>query len=83
MERVDPNEVIYELHDLNASLFAEKKIAFIRDLTEEPLPDIRTNEDRLAQVLTIFLDNARKYTPTGGTVTLGAGQAENGVRLYV
>lgn len=83
MERVDPNEVIYELHDLNASLFEEKEITFIRDLPEEPLPDIRTNEDRLAQVLTIFLDNARKYTPSGGTVTLGAGQAENGVRFYV
>lgn len=83
MERVDPNEVIYELHDLNASLFEEKAIAFIRDLPEAPLPDIRTNEDRLTQVLTIFLDNARKYTPSGGTVTLGAGQAENGVRFYV
>ncbi|MBE5783282.1 MAG: HAMP domain-containing protein [Clostridiales bacterium] len=83
MERVDPNEVIYELHDLNGSLFAEKEISFLRELPEEPLPDIRSNEDRLTQVLTIFLDNARKYTHPGGTVTLGAERAEGGVRFFV
>ena len=42
-----------------------------------------SNEDRLAQVLTIFLDNARKYTPAGGTVTLGAEKAPGGVRFFV
>ena len=83
MERVDPNEVVYELHDLNGSLFREKDIAFERELPEEPLPDIRSNEDRLTQVLTIFLDNARKYTPQGGTVTLGARKEAAGVCFYV
>ena len=83
MERVDPNELIYDLHDRNGSLFAEKGLDFIRSLPEEPLPDILSNEDRLSQVLTIFLDNARKYTPEGGSVTLGAGQAEGGIRFFV
>ncbi len=83
MERVDPNELIYDLHDRNGSLFTEKKITFIRSLPDEPLPDIRSNEDRLSQVLTIFLDNARKYTPEGGAVTIGAERAENGIRFFV
>jgi len=83
MERIDPNELIYELHDLNSRLFEEKKIAFHRQLPEEFLPDIRSNEDRLAQVLTIFLDNARKYTPEGGSVTLGAEKVDDGVRFFV
>ena len=83
MERVDPNELIYDLHDRNGSLFTEKHIAFERSLPDDPLPDIRSNEDRLSQVLTIFLDNARKYTPEGGTVTVGAEQAENGIRFFV
>lgn len=83
MERVDPNELIYELHDLNGRLFEEKGIAFERSLPGEPLPDIRSNEDRLAQVITIFLDNARKYTHPGGAVTLGAEKAEGGVRFFV
>ena len=83
MERVDPNELIYDLHDRNGSLFTEKHIAFERSLPDDPLPDIRSNEDRLSQVLTIFLDNARKYTPEGGTVTVGAEQTENGIRFFV
>lgn len=83
MERVDPNELIYDLHDRNSSLFTEKQITFERSLPEEPLPDIRSNEDRLSQVLTIFLDNARKFTPEGGTVTLGAEKTEAGTRFFV
>ena len=83
MERVDPNELIYDLHDRNGSLFTEKHIAFERFLPDDPLPDIRSNEDRLSQVLTIFLDNARKYTPEGGTVTVGAEQTEKGIRFFV
>lgn len=83
MERVDPNELIYDLHDRNGSLFTQKEIAFERSLPEEPLPDIRSNEDRLAQVLTIFLDNARKFTPAGGTVILGADRTAGGVRFFV
>ena len=83
METVDPNELIYELHDRNGSLFVEKGLAFVRSLPEEPLPDVWSNEDRLAQVLTIFLDNARKYTPAGGTVTLGAEKTPGGVGFFV
>ena len=83
MERVDPNELIFDLHDRNGSLFNEKQLTFVRSLPEKPLPDIRSNEDRLSQVLTIFLDNARKYTPAGGTVTLGAEQAQGGIRFFV
>ena len=82
-ERVDPNELIYDLHDRNDSLFTEKQIDFVRSLPEDPLPDIQSNEDRLSQVLTIFLDNARKYTPQGGEVTLGAERTEEGVRFFV
>ena len=83
MEWVDPNELIYDLHDRNGSLFAEKGLAFERELPEEPLSPVRSNEDRLSQVLTIFLDNARKYTPNGGTVTLGAQKSQGGVRFFV
>lgn len=83
MERVDPNELIYDLHDRNGSLFAQKGVAFDRCLPSDPLPFIRSNEDRLAQVLTIFLDNARKFTPAGGCVTLGAEVAPGGVRFFV
>lgn len=83
MEKIDPNELIYELHDLNGTLFEEKQIAFLPQLPEDALPDILSNEDRLSQVLTIFLDNARKYTPAGGQVWIGAEKTAEGVRFFV
>ena len=83
METVDPNELIYDLYDRNSFLFSEKKLSFARALPEAPLPEILSNEDRLSQALTIFLDNARKYTPAGGSVTLGAERVPAGIRFFV
>ena len=82
-ETVDPNELVYDLQDRNDALFVQKGVDFDRMLPPEPLPLIRSNEDRLSQVLTVFLDNARKYTPAGGRVTLGAEKTEGGVRFFV
>ena len=83
MENVDPAALVWETHDLNRSLFEKKGIQFLCDMPEDELPLIRSNEDRLSQVLTIFLDNARKFTQSGGTVTLGVFREGEGVRFFV
>ena len=83
MEKVDPGQTVWELHDLDLSLFEEKQITFTFSLPEEELPMVQSNEDRINQVLTIFLDNARKYTPAGGHVVLGAHLHPDGVRFFV
>ncbi len=82
-ENVDPAALVWETHDLNRSLFEKKEIQFLCDMPEDELPLIRSNEDRLSQVLTIFLDNARKFTQSGGTVTLGVFREGEGVRFFV
>jgi len=82
MEKVDCAETMYELMDRTEGLAREKGLTLQLQL-DDALPCVLTNEDRLQQVLTILLDNAIKYTPQGGSVTLGAQLQDGGVRFYV
>jgi signal transduction histidine kinase len=47
------------------------------------LPAITGDGDRLAQVFTNLVDNALKYTPAGGEITLRAASSIPGVRVEV
>jgi PAS domain S-box-containing protein len=53
-----------------AFLVEEKKLALSVDLDEGIPADIRADEQRLAQVLTILLSNAVKFTPEHGAISL-------------
>jgi len=52
----------------------EKKIELTSAIPED-FPLISADRDRLSQILINVLDNAVKFTPEGGTVTLSAAQA--------
>jgi len=61
----------------------EKKIELTSEIPEE-IPLLRADRDRLSQILINILDNAVKFTPEGGTVTLSAAQAaENEVVVKI
>jgi signal transduction histidine kinase len=65
------------------ALQAEKKgITFEKNLGED-LPLIRGDRDKLVDVLVNLLDNAIKFTPTGGKVEVGASVDNEKIHVYV
>lgn len=48
-----------------------------------PAPLIEADADRLAQVLTNLIDNALRYTPSGGHVTVRLAQEDSKLKLIV
>jgi PAS domain S-box-containing protein len=55
---------------------------FELDLPSEPLA-AEADRDKLRQVFNILVENAIKYSPSGGTVTVGARRTERGVEVRV
>lgn len=69
MERLPLTELAEGLvHKLEQQ--AEQKQLTLKLIKQEPAPYIQGNGDRIMQLLLIFVDNALKYTPAGGSVTV-------------
>ena len=47
------------------------------------LPTVMGNPDRVEQILVILMDNAKKYTPSGGSITIAAEYHEDTDKVFV
>lgn len=59
---------------------SEQRLQF--DIADD-LPPLTIDADMIQRVVTNLLENAVKYTPAGGQITLGAAILEGGVRISV
>ncbi|HKC77778.1 MAG TPA: ATP-binding protein, partial [Gaiellaceae bacterium] len=55
---------------------------FVLELPDEPLA-ARADPEKLRQVCAILVDNALRYSPDGGTVTVAAARREDAVEVSV
>ncbi len=62
--------------------FEEKDVALRLEISAS-LPPVLADEDRLGQVLLNLVGNALQYTPSGGTVSITAAQAQNLVEILI
>ena len=77
-----PLPLLNIIHETYSAYAEDYQQTFVYDVPES-LPDVTGNPDRTQQVLIALLDNAFKYTPEGGTVTLSAAVEDDVVRIRV
>lgn len=66
---VDPNRLVEKVVMIQRQTTSRHKVELS---VPHPLPKIMADEDKLDQILTNLLNNAIKYSPNGGTITVRA-----------
>lgn len=79
-ELLDVGMVGREVWTLLAARAEERGVRFAQDLA---VPTTFADPDALRQVLSNLMDNALRYTPRGGTITLRTRREDDGVRVSV
>lgn len=83
LARIESGQILFKREPLHIQGIVERTLAMIKPLADknghrlvsyvaDDLPAVLGDEDRLTQVLSNLLDNAVKYTPGKGTITVAA-----------
>ncbi len=80
--KVDLYALVKEIAGGYSATVSNKGIQLVVDCPR-PVPDCLTDPDRIEQVIVILLDNAVRYTPEGGTITIGLRNRQKHVELTV
>jgi PAS domain S-box-containing protein len=81
LAETDVRDVVGQVVDTVAAAEANGH-SFVVDLPAEPLA-AKADPEKLRQVCSILVDNALRYSPEGGTVTVGAARREDTVEVSV
>ncbi len=82
MEPYPPEELLRRAEKVYAHQASQKQIG-IEVNADAHLPEIKVDAQRMKEVLTNILDNALRYTPQGGRITLSAARAGNEVEIRI
>ncbi|MBZ0293288.1 MAG: HAMP domain-containing histidine kinase [Anaerolineae bacterium] len=81
-ELADLNTLVRETSELYASQAEQSGLDFVLELPKQPVwADV--HESQLRRALSNLLENAIKFTPEGGTITIGLCQKPDGIELWV
>jgi len=75
--------LIAEIANDFAPLAGQSQVSLYYARSETPLPDIRADRGRIKWILNNLLENAIRYTPSGGTVRIMADASDKFVRVRV
>ena len=79
----DMNKIVDSIYARFTPIMRESGIYFSINNNTGKLPTVNGNPDRVNQILVILLDNAKKYTPNGGSITLSTEYHEDLGKIYI
>lgn len=82
LRQLDAVPILIKSMDKMKTMACEKGI-FLEGIFPEGLPHVKSNPDRLEQVMMNLLDNAIRHTPQGGTVKVDVSGANNCIAIRV
>lgn len=66
----DLNALLKEIETKFEPVMTDAELQFKVEFKSGKLPTVMGNPDRVEQILVILMDNAKKYTPQGGSITI-------------
>lgn len=79
----DLNQLLSELETKFRPVMKDAGITFKVRFNSGRLPTVMGNPDRVEQILVILLDNAKKYTPSGKSITIYSDYIESEGKVYI
>ena len=79
----DINTLLEDLETKFRPIMKESGINFKVKFNSGRLPTVMGNPDRVEQILIILLDNAKKYTPSGGSVTIYSDYIDSESKVHI
>jgi NtrC-family two-component system sensor histidine kinase KinB len=77
-----PPSLLADALDALRPILENKKIQVSIDVPDD-IPKVLINEDMIGRVVINLVENAIKFTPSGGAITIGAQQSNHEVRFWV
>ncbi len=79
----DIDALIKEVIDEITPNAKKKSIRILKEFPTQPLPHIQCDEKKIRFVISNLIDNAVKYTPSAGTITVTARTEENNRNILI
>lgn len=83
MKKQDFLSVVERSYHRFEQIAKEKGITFSLHMPKEKIPELEFDEEKITIALENFLDNALKYTPPGGKVTVNVSKGESEISCAV
>lgn len=80
---IEMDTLLLQTYEKYERIARDKGLILDIDLPEDLPPTYPCDGERIAQVLSILIDNAMSYTPAGGKVKLGLKSEYSHIQLYV